>query len=80
MSTGFTVELNSLLLDVTKYDPSMFAESYLNEMAPMFSVATGLSLREFEATAARKRSGRKQAKPVEAGESLLTYRPGSEAL
>jgi len=46
----------------------------------MFSVATGLSLREFEAAAARKRSGRKKAKPVEAGESLLTYRPGSEGL
>lgn len=80
VSTGFTVELNRLLLDVTTYDPSMFAESYLNEMAPTFSVATGLSLREFEAAAARKRSGQKQAKPVEAGESLLTYRPGSGAL
>ncbi|HZL83519.1 MAG TPA: type IV pilus assembly protein PilM [Candidatus Deferrimicrobium sp.] len=80
MSTGFTVEINRLLLDVAKYDPSMFAESYLSEMAPMFSVATGLSLREFEAAAARKRSGRKKAKPVEAGESLLTYRPGSEGL
>jgi type IV pilus assembly protein PilM len=80
VSTGFTVEINRLLLDVAKYDPSMFAESYLIEMAPMFSVATGLSLREFEAAAARKRSGRKKAKPVEAGESLLTYRPGSEGL
>jgi len=80
VSTGFTVEINRLLLDVAKYDPSMFAESYLSEMAPMFSVATGLSLREFEAAAARKRSGRKKAKPVEAGESLLTYRPGSEGL
>ena len=46
----------------------------------MFSVATGLSLREFEVAAARKRSGRKKAKPVEVGESLLTYRPGSEGL
>ena len=80
LSTGFTVELNRLLLDVAKYDPSMFAESYLNEMAPMFSVATGLSLREFEAAAAKKRSGRHEAKPVGAGESLLTYRPGSEGL
>ncbi|MHB8106435.1 MAG: type IV pilus assembly protein PilM [Candidatus Cryosericum sp.] len=80
LATGFTVEINRLLLDVAKYDPTMFAESYLNEMAPMFSVATGLSLREFEAAAARKRSGRKKPKPVEAGESLLTYRPGSEGL
>jgi type IV pilus assembly protein PilM len=80
LSTGFTVEMNRLLLDVAKYDPSMFAESYLNEMAPMFSVATGLSLREYEEKAARKRSGRKQAKPVDVGESLLTYRPGSEGL
>jgi len=80
MSTGFTVEINRLLLDVAKYDPSMFAESYLSEMAPMFSVATGLSLREFEAAVARKRSGWKKAKPVEVGESLLTYRPGSEGL
>lgn len=80
VSTGFTVEINRLLLDVAKYDPSMFAESYLSEMAPMFSVATGLSLREFEAAAARKRSGRKKAKPAEVGESLLTYRPGSEGL
>jgi len=80
LSTGFTVEMNRLLLDVAKYDPTMFAESYLNEMAPMFSVATGLSLREFEAAAAKKHSGRKQAKPAEAGESLLTYRPGSEGL
>ena len=80
VSTGFTVEINRLLLDVAKYDPSMFAESYLSEMAPMFSVATGLSLREFEAAAARKRSGRKKTKPVEAGENLLTYRPGSEGL
>jgi type IV pilus assembly protein PilM len=80
VSTGFTVEINRLLLDVAKYDPSMFAESYLNEMAPMFSVATGLSLREFEAAAARKRSGWKKAKSVEAGGSLLTYRSGSEGL
>jgi len=80
LSTGFTVEMNRLLLDVAKYDPSMFAESYLNEMSPMFSVATGLSLREFEATAARKRSGRKPTVPVESSESLLTYRPGSEGL
>ena len=80
LSTGFTVEMNRLLLDVAKYDPSMFAESYLNEMAPMFSVATGLSLREYEEKAARKRSGHKQAKPVDVGESLLTYRPGSEGL
>ena len=80
LATGFTVEINRLLLDVANYDPSMFAESYLNEMAPMFSVATGLSLREFEVVAARKRSGRKKSKPVEAGESLLTYRPGSEGL
>jgi type IV pilus assembly protein PilM len=80
LATGFTVEMNRLLLDVAEYDPSMFAESYLNEMAPMFSVATGLSLREFEEKAARKRSGRKQAKSVDIGESLLTYRPGSEGL
>lgn len=80
LSTGFTVELNRLLLDVAKYDPSMFAESYLNEMAPMFSVATGLSLREFEEAAAKKRAGRKQAAPIEGGENLLTYRPGSEGL
>ena len=58
----------------------MFAESYLNQMAPMFSVATGLSLREYEATAAKKHAGRKQAAPVSEGESLLTYRPGSEGL
>jgi type IV pilus assembly protein PilM len=80
LSTGFTVEMNRLLLDVAKYDPSMFAESYLNEMAPMFSVATGLSLREFEEKAARKHLNRRQAKPVDGEESLLTYRPGSEGL
>ena len=80
LSTGFTVEINRLLLDVAKYDPSMFAESYLNQMAPMFSVATGLSLREFEEAAAKKRTGRKQAVPSEDSENLLTYRPGSEGL
>ncbi|MCE5193759.1 MAG: type IV pilus assembly protein PilM [Candidatus Cryosericum sp.] len=80
LSTGFTVEINRLLLDVAKYDPSMFAESYLNQMAPMFSVATGLSLREYEEAVAKKRTGRKQAAPVEGGENLLTYRPGSEGL
>jgi type IV pilus assembly protein PilM len=80
LSTGFTAETNRLLLDVAKYDPSMFAESYLNEMAPMFSVATGLSLREFEEKAARRRSGRKRPPEVLVGESLLTYRPGSEGL
>lgn len=80
LSTGFTVELNRLLLDVAKYDPTMFAESYLNQMAPMFSVATGLSLREYEAAAAKKRAGHKQAAPATEGESLLTYRPGSEGL
>jgi type IV pilus assembly protein PilM len=80
LSTGFTAEMNRLLLDVAKYDPSMFAESYLNEMAPMFSIATGLSLREFEAKAARRRSGRKRPPEVPIGESLLTYRPGSEGL
>jgi len=80
LSTGFTVELNRLLLDVAKYDPTMFAESYLNQMAPMFSVATGLSLREYEASAARKHAGHKQVAPVQEGESLLTYRPGSEGL
>lgn len=79
VSAGFTVEMNRLLLDVAMYDPSMFAESYLDEMAPMFSVATGLSLREFEA-AAGKRTGQKHPKPVAVGESLLTYRPGSEGL
>jgi type IV pilus assembly protein PilM len=80
LSTGFTVELNRLLLDVAKYDPTMFAESYLNQMAPMFSVATGLSLREYEAAAAKKHAGHKQAAPVQESESLLTYRPGSEGL
>jgi type IV pilus assembly protein PilM len=80
LSTGFTAEMNRLLLDVAKYDPSMFAESYLNEMAPMFSVATGLSLREFEEKAARRRSGHRRPPEVPVGESLLTYRPGSEGL
>ena len=80
LSTGFTVEMNRLLLDVAKYDPSMFAESYLNEMRPLVGVARGLSPGELEATAAGKRSGRHQAKPVDVGQSLLTYRPGSEGL
>jgi hypothetical protein len=46
----------------------------------MFSVATGLSLREFEEAAAKKRTGRKQAVPSEDSQNLLTYRPGSEGL
>jgi hypothetical protein len=49
-------------------------------MAPMFSVATGLSLREFEEKAARRRSGHRRQAEVPVGESLLTYRPGSEGL
>lgn len=80
LSTGFTVERNLLLLDVAKYDSSMFAESYLNQMAPMFSVATGLSLREYEARASRRKAAHKQSKPVKPEDSLLTYRPGAEGL
>lgn len=80
LSTGFTVERNRLLLDVAKYDASMFAESYLNQMAPLFSVATGLSLREYEERAAHRKANRKQAKPPRPEDSLLTYRPGAEGL
>ena len=58
-STGFTTKINRLLSDIVRFDPKLFTKEYLYEMAPSFSTATGLALREHHIGAilkARKKS------------------------
>lgn len=70
-TVGFPTEVNRLFTNIATFDPNLFTKEYLYEMAPMFSVATGLALRGHTLkVTARKKTSQEQTKGV------LTYKKG----
>lgn len=67
---GFPTVVNRLFSSIASFDPNLFTKEYITEMAPMFSVATGLALREHQL------KGRKKKVAKEAGKSPITYKKG----
>lgn len=68
-STSFPASTDRLLADIAEVSPELFTKEYLLEMAPFFSVATGLALREHRAKPAIKakkvrEAQKQQKKPV----------------
>ena len=59
-STGHPTGINKLFTDIAYFDPNLFTKEYLQEMSPMFSVATGLALREHSARSIEKAKKIKQ--------------------
>ncbi len=53
-STSFPASTDQLLADIAEVSPELFTKEYLFEMAPFFSVATRLALREHRARPAIK--------------------------
>lgn len=68
---GFPTTVNRLFGSIATFDPNLFTKEYLTEMAPMFSVATGLALREHQIKFNKKKKISK-----EAPKSPLTYNKG----
>jgi len=77
-SIGYPVGINRLFNDIAYFDPNLFTQEYLQEMAPIFSVATGLALREHPVSAIKKhkrsKTATKQAATVK--KSLFKYKKG----
>jgi type IV pilus assembly protein PilM len=70
-TVGFPTEVNRLFNNIATFDPNLFTKEYLYEMAPMFSVATGLALRGHALkVTTRKKISQEQTKGV------LTYKKG----
>ena len=70
-AVGYPSEINRLFTNIATFDPNLFTKEYLFEMAPMFSVATGLALRGHTLkAAARKKVPQEQTKGV------LAYKKG----
>ncbi len=68
---GFPTVVNRLFGNIASFDANLFTKDYLTEMAPMFSVATGLALREHQLRISKRK---KPAKEV--SKSPLTYQKG----
>jgi len=68
---GFPSGVNRLFTNIARFDPNLFTKEYLFEMAPMFSVATGLALRGH----ALKNISKKKV-PQEQVKGVLTYKKG----
>ncbi len=74
---GYPVGINRLFNDIAYFDPHLFTEEYLQEMAPIFSVATGLALREHPVNAIKKARKEKLAPKKPSGKkSLFKYKKG----
>jgi len=67
---GYPSIVNRLFGSIAKFDPNLFTKEYLHEMAPMFSVATGLALREHQLKPKKKKVAQESSK------GPLTYKKG----
>jgi len=67
---GYPSIVNRLFGSIAKFDPNLFTKEYLHEMAPMFSVATGLALREHQLKPKKKKVTQESSK------GPLTYKKG----
>ncbi|MGB9695306.1 MAG: type IV pilus assembly protein PilM [Caldisericaceae bacterium] len=67
---GVSTVINRLFTSVGTFDSNLFTKEYLHEMAPTFSVATGLALRDHQLKQKGKRKKEKGAK------SPLAYKKG----
>ncbi len=77
-STGHPTGINKLFTDIAYFDPNLFTLEYLQEMAPIFSISTGLALREHSATAikkAKKMKAKTEEKPAPK-KSIFKYKKG----
>jgi type IV pilus assembly protein PilM len=70
-TVGFPSGVNRLFTNIARFDPNLFTKEYLFEMAPMFSVATGLALRGHTL----KNISKKKI-PQEQVKGVLTYKKG----
>lgn len=70
-SVGYASGVNRLFTNIAKFDSNLFTKEYLFEMAPMFSVATGLALRGHTL-----KSVAKKKVPQEQAKSVLAYKKG----
>ncbi len=77
-SIGYPVGINRLFNDIAYFDPNLFTQEYLQEMAPIFSVATGLALREHPVSSIKKhkRSKTTTKQAVTVKKSLFKYKKG----
>lgn len=73
-SVGYPTEVNRLFTSIATYDPTLFTKEYLHEMAPIFSVATGLALREYKPKVSPRKG--KAATQEEQVKTFLTYKKG----
>jgi hypothetical protein len=64
-----------LLADIAEVSPELFTKEYLLEMAPLFSVATGLALREHRVKSAIKAKKAKEAQKQQR-KPLFKYKKG----
>ncbi len=71
-SVGFSTVVNRLFTNVASFDTNLFTKEYLHDMAPMFSVATGLALREHQI----KPKTKKKKGKSESTKGPLAYKRG----
>jgi len=69
---GVSAVVNRLFTSVGTFDSNLFTKEYLHEMAPMFSVATGLALREHQI----KQKGKRKKEKLDKSKSPLAYKKG----
>ena len=75
--TSLPTGINRLFTDIAHYDPNLFTREYLEEMAPIFSVATGLALREHPESSIEKVRKLKESKvPKKEGKNIFKYKKG----
>ncbi len=78
-NVGYPVGVNRLFNEIAYFDPNLFTQEYLYEMAPIFSVATGLALREHPVNAIKKYKKEKDTTKKTASnkkKSLFRYKKG----
>ena len=75
--TSLPTGINRLFTDIAHYDPNLFTKEYLEEMAPIFSVATGLALREHpESSIEKARKSKKPKAPKKEVKNIFKYKKG----
>ena len=77
-NTGYPTGINKLFTDIAYFDPNLFTMEYLQEMAPIFSIATGLALREHSAASIEKvkKNKQKTGQKNTSKKSIFKYKKG----
>ncbi len=75
--TGYPTGINKLFTDIAYFDPNLFTKEYLQEMAPIFSVSTGLALREHPISLVEKvRKGKQKSEIKAKKKNIFRYKKG----